>query len=344
VPPDPERVLRLRIVFALATLLTGSVAALFAAGLFGLVFSGKVGLLFAAGALPLAVGVIALILRAPLRALLATRSDHDELRSATGFVSLACGLLLLAAVAVFLVFTFSVVLAQGGALVLYVLPLVVLAYFSLQFIKEATDDFLKRTKLGREVKLFAVTLAHFAFAALVFVLLVAASTASPVVLLSPPNGSVVRAGTPLDFEVTDASVANVTLDDGTGPRPLPAPYNVSTDGWADGPYNLTLALSDSAGGAHTAAFSITIDSTAPSLSSVSPANNSIVPVGTPLNFSAADAHSFDVSWSENGTTHPLASPYSISTTGWTPGPHDLTLRATDVAGNEAALVFRINLA
>ena len=341
---DPDRVLRLRFVYALVVLLTGSTtAALFAVGVLAFSFSGRVDLLFAFASTLVALGVILLLVRAPLRALMALRPANDELRSLAGFVSLACGLVLLTAMALFLLFTFSVILSFGGITVLYLLPMAALAYLTLQFMREATEDFLKRVRLRRELRLLFVTLAYFVVCGLLFQLLAAASVASPIVLRSPPDGSVIRPGTVLDFDVTDRAVVNVTWTNGSGGVPLPAPYDLPTDGWAEGNHTLELVLKDEAGGSHSVVYHFIIDSTPPSIAAIGPSNNSVVPAGTPLNFSLSDAHNFTASWSDTSGNHSLSVPYSISTTGWAPATYFLTLRARDEAGNEATLVFRVTL-
>ncbi|HEX9709866.1 MAG TPA: hypothetical protein VGB42_07885, partial [Candidatus Thermoplasmatota archaeon] len=231
--PDPDRLLRLRFVFAFISLLIGSFALLLSTAILSIVLGGRVDLPVAAGAVLVSAGSALLLLRALLRALMARRPESDELRSLTGFVSLGTGLVLLGAVVVFLLLTVSVLLRGSGEAVLFVLPLAALAYFTLPFLREATDDFLKRTALRRETGLFLTSIAYFALTVLVAQLLFAASVASPLVLRGPTDGSVVAAGTLIDLEVTDPSVTAVTYDTGSGPQPLPAPHDINTTGWPD---------------------------------------------------------------------------------------------------------------
>ncbi len=250
----------MRLVYAAVTLLIGSVFALFSITILGFAVSGRLSLLFAAGAFLLAIGVLALLLRAALRAVSAWRPASDELRSAAGLTSLASGFVLLGADGLFLVFTFTVLLTQGGSAIVLILPLFVLAYFTLQLVREATADFLKRTNLRRELRLFLTTLGYFVFTALVFLVLATASTASPVVLVSPADGATICPGTALDFDVNafGSTAPTVTWDNGSGPQPLAFPYDINTTGWPAGSASLSVNVTDASGSAHSSRFNFTL--------------------------------------------------------------------------------------
>ncbi|PIV69206.1 MAG: hypothetical protein COS08_05180, partial [Euryarchaeota archaeon CG01_land_8_20_14_3_00_38_12] len=60
-------------------------------------------------------------------------------------------------------------------------------------------------------------------------------------LISPDNNSVVKPGTVIEFEINDAhlNITTYTLNDGL-PETLFSPYNISTSGWEDGVYNITI--------------------------------------------------------------------------------------------------------
>jgi len=259
--PDPDRVLRLRLVFAAATLLVGSLFSLFALTVLSFAFSGRVSLLFSAAGSVLALGVLALLPRALLRALSAWRPQSDELRSAAGFSSLIAGLLLLGADAAFLAFTVSVLLTFGGASALFLLPLAALVYATYHFVREATDDFRKRLRLRRETLLFLTSLGYFLLLFFVFTVLAAALVAEPFTLKSPAEGSTICAGTVLDFEASSFGSPNATWDNGSGPRPLAPPYDVSTALWAPGSYFLNLTATDSGGSTHLQVFHFTVGPT-----------------------------------------------------------------------------------
>ena len=260
---DADRVLRLRVVFALVTLLIGSLFLLFASTVIAVALSGRLALLIAAPAVLLSVGVLLLMLRAPLRALSALRSSSDEVRSAAGFLSLIAGFLLLGACLTFLALTFPVLLGAGGASIVFILPFGALTLATYGFVREASSDFLKKISLRRETLLFLTTLGHFTFLFFVFLVVVAASTAAPFRLVSPPDGATICAGTPLDFEVNDPNVASITYDTGTGPVPLAPPYNVSTATWQVGMHNITVNASDASGSSYSATYSVNISSGRP---------------------------------------------------------------------------------
>ncbi len=343
---DPDRLVRLRFVFAFVSVLIGSLALLLVTAILSFILAGRVDLPVAVGSFLISVGTVLLVARALLRALMARRPENDELRSLTGFVSLGTGLVLLAGVLVFLLLTTTVLLGGGGGEpVLFVLPLVALAYLTLQFLREATDDFLKRTRIGRETLLFLTSIAYFALTILVAQLLFAASVASPVALASPADGSVIPAGTPIVLEATDPNVVAITYDAGSGAQPLPSPYEINTSSWSDGGYDLQVVASAADGSSVTATFHFTVDSTPPAVSPASHANGSAVPQGDVLRFSVSDPHlaRVEVSFSPNGTGVPLPSPFEINTADLTTQSHDLYVVATDAAGNQSVLHFHFTV-
>jgi len=260
---DPDRVIRVRTVFALVTLLIGALFILFASTVLSLAFSGRTSFLFALASSLLALGVLSLLVRAPLRAFSALRLSSDELRAAAGFSSLASGLLLLAASAMFLVFTFTVLLVAGGPTIVFILPLAALTYLTYGFVREATSDFTKKTSLRRETVLFLTSLGHFLFLFFVFIILAAASAASPVSLSSPPPGSPICPGTPLNFTVIPSGIASITADNGSGPHPFFPPYSLPTNGWPTGPTTVTLNITDNDGLLHSYNFPLNLSSASP---------------------------------------------------------------------------------
>jgi hypothetical protein len=344
--PDPDRLLRLRFVFAFVTALIGGFAILLVTAILSIIASGRVDLPVAAGALLVSIGTVLLVVRALLRALMARRPEADELRSLTGFVSLGTGLVLLGAVVVFLLLTLSVMLRGAGDAALFILPLLVLAFFTLQFTREATDDFLKRTRLRREGVLFLTSIAYFALTVLVAQLLFAASVVSPLALVSPPDGSIIAAGTPLDIAVTESGVTAVSYDAGEGPRALPAPWDIDTTGWPDGPYTVRVTASSADGSSATLTAHVTLDSTPPTITPLAAANNTSIPLGTVLRFSVADTHLSSVRYTDPmldqgpGT---LPAPYEIPTSGRPAGPTRFSISAQDAAGNWAFLEYVVHL-
>lgn len=162
-----------------------------------------------------------------------------------------------------------------------------------------------------------------------------------ITLGSPADGAIVKPGTTLDFQVADANLASVTLDVGAGPVPLGDPYDVPTTGWADGTRTATVRATDEAGNDAVASFTITIDGTPPSLARTD--TGTFVRPGWRLAFTASDAHLDTVTWSAGGPSSPLVPPFEVDTTGWADGTYGITVRAMDLAGNEASVSAAIVL-
>ncbi len=174
----------------------------------------------------------------------------------------------------------------------------------------------------------------------------APSNPGPVITLnSPPDGAVVRSGTLVDLSVTDTDLVSVryTVDGGL-PRSLVAPYDVPTNLWADGDHALNVTAQDSTGNVTSALYQFTIDSMPPAIDLVSPANNSIVPAGTVLDFLVADPHLASVVLQvDSGTPAVFPAPYDRSVAGLPDGPHSFLIRAGDTASNVAVRSFSITL-
>jgi subtilisin family serine protease/PKD repeat protein len=77
-----------------------------------------------------------------------------------------------------------------------------------------------------------------------------------------------------------------------------------------------------------------IDTIAPSISLISPMNNSIIPGGSILDFSVIDTNLMQVNYSINGGFDILLStPFDISTIGWPDDDYTILINAIDLAGN-----------
>ena len=162
--------------------------------------------------------------------------------------------------------------------------------------------------------------------------------ASPplIVLNSPANNTVFEPGQLLDFDVTDTNLGTVTWNTGSGPTVLAAPFDLSTTGWADGPYNVTITADDSAGNVAVAVFHFEVDSAAPTITAVSPASGAYIPAGTIVDFSVSDPHLASATWSIGSGDNPLTSPFDISTGGWADGGYTVVVNATDSLGHAAS--------
>ncbi len=162
-----------------------------------------------------------------------------------------------------------------------------------------------------------------------------------VTLNSPSNGSVIQAGTTLDFTVTDAHLVSATWDTGSGTSSLPSPYDISTSGWSDGVTTVWVNATDAAGNVAVDTFEFTLDSTAPVITLASPANDSTVQPGTTVDIQLSDASALSVTWNNGSGAVALASPYDIATGGWPEGPTNISVVAVDAAGNSATKVFHL---
>ena len=168
--------------------------------------------------------------------------------------------------------------------------------------------------------------------------------APPVVaLLSPPNGSVIPAGTVLDFDVADASGATATWDEGGGPQALPPPYDVDTTGWADGVATVVVAAVDPYGRTTIRGYDFTIDGQVPVVTLVSPGDGAVVRPGTTLDVDVMDDNLASVTVDVGAGPTPFSPPYDLATGGWADGAYSVTVRATDAAGNERVLVFTVTI-
>jgi len=168
--------------------------------------------------------------------------------------------------------------------------------------------------------------------------------APPVVtLLSPPNGSVIPAGTVLDFSVWDASGATATWDAGGGSQALVAPYDVDTTGWTDGPVTVVVAASDPFGRTTIRGYGFTIDGRIPLVSLVSPTDGAVVKPGTTLDVEVSDDNLVSAVFDVGFGPIPFGAPYDLATGGWADGTYAVTVRATDAAGNVGTITFSVTV-
>ena len=165
-----------------------------------------------------------------------------------------------------------------------------------------------------------------------------------ILLLSPPDGAVVPAGTVLDFSVEDPHlVAAQVAVDGDAPVALPDPYDHSMASLADGAHPFDVYAWDLAGNTASASFTVTLDSGDPLIALVSPANGSLLPRGAVVTLDIQEPHldSADVSV-DGGAPVPLVVPFSFSLLGLSadlgfgPGTHLFAVTARDTAGNVAS--------
>jgi len=168
----------------------------------------------------------------------------------------------------------------------------------------------------------------------------APKNAPPVIkLLSPTNGSLIAAGTPIDLSVTDdGTIASSGYSvDGSAHVPLSSPWRIGTSGWSEGTRNLSVFALDDCGANASAKFSFELDALAPALTIVSPLDDSIVATGSTLVVNVYDAHLTQVNFSlDGGQSVVLPSPYIWNMTSWPLGSHIVVVRACDSVGHVAA--------
>jgi hypothetical protein len=167
-------------------------------------------------------------------------------------------------------------------------------------------------------------------------LLIINDTISPVILLlSPLNNSVIKAGTILDFHIYDAFLHTVNYSvNGSSDISLSDPFNISTSGWAEGDYSIQINTLDSYGNSQSSLYFFTIDSTKPMIYLNTPGNNSVFPSNIFLNFSIIDENINQITYSINGEDAILFSdPYNISTSDWIDRSYTIQINALDLAGN-----------
>jgi parallel beta-helix repeat protein len=169
-----------------------------------------------------------------------------------------------------------------------------------------------------------------------------------IVFFDPGDDSYINSGPDLQFSITDPHLDNSTIvywKDGTGPWVFAEPYNITTGGWGDGVYTITVNASDTLGNNISEIFIITIDNILPKIILNSPADNSTIPAGDALDFTILDANLLEVSYFKDLVGPNLMSwPYDIDTTGWVDGTYRIDIFAEDKAGNINTSYYNFTIA
>ncbi len=163
--------------------------------------------------------------------------------------------------------------------------------------------------------------------------------------ISPGNNSIHQPGENLDFEVYDGNLDSVNYSiDGSLVQPFVSPYDISTTGWAEGMYNITISAKDTKGNSVKNIFSVIIDSTKPEILLNSPENNSVIPRGIYINLSIYDSNLNHANYSRNqGSTITFSEPYNISTATWGSGKNTIYVNAQDQAENSISVWFNFTI-
>ncbi len=157
-----------------------------------------------------------------------------------------------------------------------------------------------------------------------------------IVLISPPNGSLILPSVDIDLTVTDDNLHNVTFVlDGGSNTTLLTPYDIDTTSWSDGNRTVQVWARDKAGNINTTAYNFTIDGIRPLIALLSPTNESVIQPGTWLRFDITDPHLNPAAVNYSNGTGPylFPEPYNITTTGWADGDHKVEVNASDILGN-----------
>ena len=117
------------------------------------------------------------------------------------------------------------------------------------------------------------------------------STRPDISLVSPEAGSIKQAGVDIVLSISDTNLmtVNYTVND-LITIVLSSPFVISTTGWEAPDYSIEVRASDKAGNINNLTFDLTLDSIRPVISLNSPADNSEITPGTPIDIDVADIH------------------------------------------------------
>ena len=167
------------------------------------------------------------------------------------------------------------------------------------------------------------------------------TTAPVITLRSPPNGSVVRSGSTIDWDIQDGTLNYTSIAwDTEISRSFPPPYDVIVQyGFWDGPHRYYVTAEDQGGLRSWGRYEFIVDNTKPAINLVGPPAGSAIAAGALVDLDIADLHLTFASWSIGGPAAPLSPPYDLDTSGWSEGPVSLEVYAEDVAGNWNVTAF-----
>ena len=159
------------------------------------------------------------------------------------------------------------------------------------------------------------------------------STDPVVTFVSPSAGAVVKSGTSVDVEVSDAHLDMVQYcwDSGAWQN-FTSPYDTNVPA-GDGTHTLYVRAYDIAGNMANTSRQFVCDDTAPTISLISPATGSVEKSGTTIDTSVSDLHLSTVYYRwDSDAWSVFSSPYDTALPSGD-GSHTLYVNATDEAGN-----------
>lgn len=154
-------------------------------------------------------------------------------------------------------------------------------------------------------------------------------------LISHANNSCILPGDIIQFEIIEDNIILVTNSTNGGTyNPFPDPYRIDTFGWDDGVYSFSIKASDALGSESERYFIITIDSTKPTITLISPPDGSSLEIGAFINLSVVDLNLFFVNYTVNSQAKGnISFPFSINTDDFPDGNCIVMVYAEDLAGN-----------
>jgi hypothetical protein len=153
--------------------------------------------------------------------------------------------------------------------------------------------------------------------------------------ISPSNNSVILPGIVIQLGIFDENLDQVSYFINGGEEiQLPAPYTISTNGWTDDEYTITIEVRDKANNMLSVSYNYIVDSIKPSIILNQPANGSLIRLDSKIDFSVLDENIASVFYTiNNGSEITFSNPYDLDTTELIEGVNIIKITAEDLAGN-----------
>lgn len=161
-------------------------------------------------------------------------------------------------------------------------------------------------------------------------------TISPVVnISSPANGTYsTNSGLDIVYYVTESNLDTCWYNNGTTNLTLAGCANITTPTWTDGTHTIVVYVNDSAGQVSTDTVTFIMDTTAPTLNIVLPANGTYsTDAGLDVAYEVSDTN-LDTCGYNNGTANiTLSNCENVTNVTWSVGTHSVVVYAHDLAGH-----------
>jgi parallel beta-helix repeat protein len=171
------------------------------------------------------------------------------------------------------------------------------------------------------------------------------STPPEIYLIFPGNNSAITKATVLDFNIYDENLeaVNYTVNFSLS-YPLIPPFEINaTAFWEDGPYTIQIFAIDKAGNTNSSFYEFLM-ATPPTITMISPQNNSIIKAGVLINLDISDTNLNHTNYSINGGGNiPFGPPYDFVTGNWLDGDYTIEIYAIDEEGNSNSSMYFISV-